>query len=433
MNGDIPSLKGVVTGDGGRAERISHPWPRRIFKGFLCVVILCAGMAVASYIKNNAPKAKKRPPKKAAPLVRTLAVFPSTHRAAVHGMGTVIPARQVFLKARVSGAILSIHPEFREGGFLEKGEAVVQIDPEDYRLIVKQMESQVVAKEYELKLELGRKEVAEREWALLKDGKPVKSFDGELALRKPHLKKAKADLVAARARLKQARLDLSRTAVLAPFNSVIRRKNVDIGSQVSTQEQLAELVGADVYWIQVPLPVDRLRWITIPKKTGDLGSDARIFFRNGSKSGYERTGKVVMALADVEEEGRMARLLVSVKDPLALKTPDVSKPPLLIGEYVQVKIEGHALEGVFRIPRAALRENREIWIAGNDGKIHIRKVSIVWRDMGHIFLDKGLNPGERLIVSDLAAAVEGMAIRTGRADPGGPSSRDMKKRRKKEG
>jgi RND family efflux transporter MFP subunit len=390
-------------------------------------------MAGASYIKKNAPKARKRPPRKSAPLVRTMAVFPSTHRATIQAMGTVIPARQVLLKAGVSGPILFIHPQFREGGLLKKGEVVLQIDPEDYRLAVKEMESQVVTEEYELKLEMGRQEVAQREWALLNDGKPVKAIDEELALRKPHLEKAKADLAATGAQLKQARLNLSRTAVIAPFNSVVRKKNVDIGSHVSSQEELAELAGTDVYWIKVPVPVDRLKWMTIPGKESDAGSVVHIFYGNGLRSGYKRTGKVVKLLPDVEEEGRMARLLVSVKDPLGLNTPGSSKPPLLIGEYVKVKIEGHAMERVFRIPRTALRENEKIWIAGDDGLLQVRKVSIFWRDIHHVFLEKGLNAGERLIVSDLAVAVEGMAIRIGNTDPGGAPDRDMKKRRRKEG
>ena len=433
MSRDIPNQNGVDTGKGEQAMGVSSPLRRRIFKGLLCAVILCVGTAGAFYVKDSAPRARKRPPKKSAPLVQTLTAFPSVHRATVQAMGIVVPARQVLLKARVSGAILSTHPEFREGGLLKKGATVVQIDPEDYRLSIKQMESQVVTEEYELKLELGRQEVAEREWALLKDGKPVKAIDLELALRKPHLEKAEADLAAARARLKQARLDLSRTAVLSPFNSVIRTKKVDIGSQVSIQEELAELVGTDEYWIRVSLPVDRLKWITIPKKAGESGSDVRIFFGNGVKSGYERTGKVVKLLADLEDEGRMARLLVSVKDPLGLQTPDASGPPLLIGEYVHVRIRGHALERVFRIPRTALREDTKIWIAGDDGRLHIRKVTPVWRDVHHVFLDQGLKPGERLIVSDLAAAVEDMAVRTESGNAGGPPGGNMKKQGKKEG
>jgi RND family efflux transporter MFP subunit len=427
MKGDIETGTGSVIKEEESDGHPSHIWKTLIVRGFLCLIILCAGLAGASYIKKNAPKAKKRPPKKVAPLVRTQTVHPSLERVIVRAMGVVIPARQVLLKSRVSGAIISIHPEFSEGGLLKKGDVVLKIDPEDYELAVKQMQSQVVTEQYEFKLELGRQEVAEREWALLKDGKPRSAFDEELALRKPHLEKAKADMTAVKAQLSQARLDLSRTKVLAPFNSVIREKNVDIGSQVSVQEELAELVGTDEYWIRVPVSVDRLKWITIPRKTGDSGSPARVFYGNGIESGYERTGKVIKLLADLETEGRMARVLVAVQDPLGLKAPDSPQPPLLVGEYVRAEIQGHSLDRVYRIPRTALRENSRIWIAGEDGLLHIREVETLWRDANHVLLREGLEPGEKLIVSDLAAPVEGMKIRVSKPENDVPSQQRLRR------
>jgi RND family efflux transporter MFP subunit len=326
-------------------------------------------------------------------------------------MGTVIPAREIVLKSRVSGEIVATHPEFVEGGFLRKGAKVLQIDPEDYELTVIQKQSQVADARYALKLEQGHQDVAKREWELLNGQKPAKESDVELALRKPHLEKAEADLEAAEAELKQARLDLARTTVRTPFNSIVRTKSVDLGSQVASQDQLAELVGTDEYWIQVSVSVDRLKWITIPRRNEKRGSRVRIIYGNESETPYVRSGKVVKLLGDLETEGRMARILVSVVDPMDLKTPGTKRPPLLIGEYIRVEIEGRELRDVVRVPRTGLRDNSRIWVAGDDGRLHIRNVDIAWRDPQTIFLRSGLREGERLIVSDLAAPVEGMVIR----------------------
>jgi multidrug efflux pump subunit AcrA (membrane-fusion protein) len=172
--------------------------------------------------------------------------------------------------------------------------------------------------EYNLKLELGHQEVAKREWMLLNGGKPAKSSDVDLALRKPHLDKAKADLEAAKAELKQANLNLARTRIRAPFNAIVRTHNVEMGSQVSIQDPLAELVCTDEYWIKVSIPVDRLKWISTPRNATESGSAVRIYYRNG----FERTGTVIKLFGDLETEGRMARILVSVEDPLSLESPD---------------------------------------------------------------------------------------------------------------
>ena len=74
-------------------------------------------------------------------------------------------------------------------------------------------------------------------------------------------------------------------------------------------------------------------------------------------------------------------------------------------------IQGRALDNVYRIPRSALRDNARIWIARDDETLQIREVTPLWRDADYVLLQDGLAPGERLILSDLTAAVDGMAVR----------------------
>jgi hypothetical protein len=175
---------------------------------------------------------------------------------------------------------------------------------------------------------------------------------------------------------------------------------------------LAELVGVDKYWIQVSVPVDYLKWISVPNRKGKKGSQVRVVHQ----SGYERTGEVIELLGDLETEGRMARILVAVMDPLGLKDSRETTRPLLIGEYVRVEVEGSQLTQVFRIPRIALREDDTVWLVGEDSTLDIRPVTTIWRDTQTVFLDQGLNPGDRVIVSDLAAPVEGMKVQVESAD-----------------
>ena len=392
------------------AEPRRRSWVRRIINIILSLAILGAGIAGASYLNKTAPKAQRRKPPRFDPIVKVEKVRKSNERAVIKAMGTVVPALEMVLKSRVSGEITSIHPEFVEGGFLWKGTKVIQIDPQDYKLALERRRFQVANARYALKMELGHQEVAQREWELLKGDKPATDLDLELALRKPHLEKARAELSAAEAELEQAKLNLSRTVILAPFNAIVRAKHVEPGSQVSTQDQLAELVGTNRYWVQVSIPVDRLKWITIPKLKGKPGSEVRVLYGSGSESAYERKGMVTKLLGDLETEGRMARVLVSVKDPLDREELKGNRPPLLIGDYVRVEIEGHELKDVIKIPRTALRDNSKVWIAGDDGLLQIRPVEIVWRDPEYILLKGGFSEKDLLIVSDLATPVEGMSV-----------------------
>jgi RND family efflux transporter MFP subunit len=380
---------------------------KRLLNLLMSLLVIVFGLVVATYITHKAPKAQKRAPVKVIPVVEVQVVQPEDHRIMVPAMGTVVPAREVVLRAQVSGKVLSLHPEFIEGGHIKENDEILQIDPVDYQLTVTLAEAKV--KDAESGLELAEEEAnaAKEEWRLLNEGDAsTNDKPPPLVAKEPQLAAAQARLKADQAELKKAELDLKRTSVRAPFNGIVRTKSVEVGSLVTPQDPLAGLVGVDEYWIQISVPVDYLKWISVPKRKGKKGSQVRVLHQNG----YERTGEVIELLGDLETEGRMARILAAVKDPLGLKDPGQTTRPLLIGEYVRVEIEGSPLSQVFRIPRVALRENDTIWVVGEDSTLQIRPVTTIWRDSQTVFLDQGLNPGDRVIVSDLAAPVEGMKI-----------------------
>jgi hypothetical protein len=116
-------------------------------------------------------------------------------------------------------------------------------------------------------------------------------------------------------------------------------------------------------------------------------------------------------MGDLATEGRMARILVEVSDPVGLNASTQDRAPLLISEYVRIEIQGRRLDGVFEIPRSALRDHSSVWLVGENQTLEIRKVRPIWRDAEIVLLKDALKPGENLIVSDLAAPVEGMMLR----------------------
>jgi len=343
-----------------------------------------------------------------APLVKTMPLTLETYRINIPAMGLVVPAKETVLKVPVGGEIIDLSPEFTPGGLLQEKGLMLQIDPKDYQLALQQKQRSLSDAEYAYKLELGRQDVAHREWSLLYGENKTGEVESELALRKPHLEKAKADIEAARAELELAKIDLARTRVTAPFNALVLNKYVDLGSQVSPQEKLADLVGTDAYWVQVSVPVEHLKWLKIPQDKNEEGAEATIQYREN----YKRHGKVIRMLADLSREGRMARLLVEVEDPLDLQTGKSRRQPLLIGEYVRVVIDGAPLPDVYRIPRFALHNDNQVWLADRDKKLAIRPVNTLWREEEYVYVQDGLQPDDSLIISALAAPVDGMNLRT---------------------
>ncbi|QTA80813.1 Efflux transporter, RND family [Desulfonema limicola] len=399
-------------------------------KIILPLLVLCAGIAGASYIKNSASKPGKRPPQLNIPLVEAQDVQVSSEQVIIQAMGTIIPAREIVLKSRIGGEIIAVHPEFKPGGYIMAEQEILTIDPKDYELLVTQKKGQVANALYALKMEMGQQDIASREWKLVNGNRPAKPSDKELILRKPHLEKAKADLEAAKADLEQARLNLSRTKVTVPFNAVIKSRNVETGSQISSGEQLADVIAVDQYWIQVSVPIDRLEWMKIPATSEETGSEVTILYRDMS---YERTGHVIRLLSELENEGRMARIIVAVDDPLNLENPEKTTPPLLLGEYVRVEIKGRELDHVLKIPRTALRDNNSIWVAENETTLSVRPVKTLWRDKNNVLLKNVLNNGEKIIISDLSTPVDGMKIRIAGSKKSDPEKTKPKNSGKKNG
>lgn len=378
------------------------------------MIIILAAVGAYATVKT-APKATKRAPAVIAPTVETMMLSQADHRVWVPVMGTVTAAREITLEARVTGEVDSVSPTFEPGGFFAAGEQILTISPEDYELVLSEVRAEVTTAEYNLKVEQGYQNVAGREWDLLKGETKASDSESSLALRKPHLEKAKADLAAAKAKLRQAQLDLERTRITAPFAAMVETKSTDIGASITSQDALATLIGTNEFWIQASVPVDRLDWIDIPSATQTEGSAVRIVSGVGPRKS-ERDGKVVRLLPSLESEGRMARILISVKDPLNLEGRAGVKP-LLLGSYVSVQIDGGTLDGVYSVPRTAYRDNGKLWIMTDMGTLDIRTMTPIWRDENTIVFGEGLKSGDIIVTSDLSAPMQGMKVRSATAPP----------------
>jgi len=121
-------------------------------------------------------------------------------------------------------------------------------------------------------------------------------------------------------------------------------------------------------------------------------------------------GRVIRLLGDLEDQGRMARALVSVADPLGRNRDDDAFAPLLLGQFVHVDIEGRRLSRVARIPRAALRNGERVWIVDDEGRLRFRRVEVVWREKDSFLVRGDLVEGDRLVVSEVAVPAEGMML-----------------------
>lgn len=382
----------------------------------LPLLIVVLGVVVVWVLMETGPQAQRKARPRNARLVDVQRIQKADKPIVVEAMGTVVPAKRVDVRPRVSGEIVGIGEDFVPGGRFLAGQMLVQIDPTDYALMVRQRKSDVARTKSAYQLELAQQSVVEREYELL--GETISEAERDLVLRKPQLESAKAAYEAAEAVLENARLDQARTQVVAPFNGVLQARHVNVGTQVSPATSLGTFVGTDMYWVEVSVPVDQLRWLFIPQSQGGVGSHVRIY--NESAWGREvfRTGRVMRLVPAVEPEGRMARLIVAVEDPLGQDTPTV--PILLLGTYVRVEIIGKSLDDVWAVKRTSLHDGDVVWVMNEADQLDIRKVDVVYRGRDEVLVRRGVGLGERVVTTDLGAPVSGMPLRVNEAGTQNP-------------
>ena len=277
------------------------------------VLVLTGAGVLAAYMIETEPRVERVQRDRLARLVEVVEVERTPYRIQIEAHGTVRAAREVTLRSQVGGEVIEVSDRLVPGGRLAKGDLIVAIDPRDYELAVRQRESDLAKVRAELALEQGSQTIAQREFELL--GENLTGQEKSLVLRQPQLATAKANVAAAEAALAEARLALERTRILAPFDALVLSESVDVGSRLSTQNDIAVLVGTGVYWVELAVPVSKLKWIDLPDASGSGGSTVRLMQDTVWGSADFREGKVINLLGDLGVSGRMAQLLVAVEDP----------------------------------------------------------------------------------------------------------------------
>lgn len=373
------------------------------------IIIILVGAAVMAALVTSRKAPKKEARIDPGALARVIEVRPSVTGVIVKGTGTVQPAMSVTVIPQVSGRVEQSSPSLVGGGFFNIGDTLFEIEPADYELGVQRAEAALLKAEYELAKIESQAKVARAEWTRL-NGNSTEA-PNPLVVYEPQLKDAEGSLKSARAALAMARLNLERTRLAAPFNSIVHSENIDPGQYVTPATGAAVLSGTDVAEIIVPLPLDELGWITVPRSAGESGSPAVVTMDIGGQV-HSWQGSIVRSLGEVDPNGRMIRVVVAVADPYGrIKSGAGKKTPLFFGAFVEVGFEGKKIEKIITIPRAALREGGAVWTVGADNRLVIKKVAVLRIERDSVLLKGGLTGGDRVVITTLAGAADGMRLR----------------------
>lgn len=408
--------------------------------------------------KGAPPKAPIKEKSRAVRVIKApkLAVLPKAV-----GWGYVQPGQVWSAVAEVSGRIVEISPRLKKGAIILKDELLIRIDPAQRKTAQKQADAAVknlLARLEELErkeenarsqitverkaLEITRKEL-ERRKTLVKSGvispseldleekvfltqqNKVRNYANTLNLIPAEREALMAEIISARSKLDDARLDLEKTEIRAPFDCRISREDIELGQAVNVGQVLAETDSMAVSEVFAQIPISSMRKIvpafkkdSLPFrfKDGKIDMDSvlkrlglsAVVRLDGENGPVEWSARVARISESIDSKTRSVGLYVAVDNPYD-QSLGANRPPLIRNMYGQVVVSGMPREPRVVIPRAALHEN-VVYVADADHRLERRMVEVDYSTGRLVSVVKGIAPDEMVVVSDLVPAVEGMLL-----------------------
>ncbi|MBW2286402.1 MAG: efflux RND transporter periplasmic adaptor subunit [Deltaproteobacteria bacterium] len=380
---------------------------KRYPKVLLPVLVLTSGLLIGGGMVMARPSVATRTPSNPTPMVHVLSVKPESVYLKIHTQGTVAPRTESDLIAEVSGRITWVSASLASGGFIEKDAPLIEIDARDYEVAMTRAKAALSRTESQLAL---AKRAAERQRALSQRGvaSPVSLDDAENALLV-----MEANRLEAEASLTQARHDLQRTQVKAPFAGRIRNKHVDVGQFVNRGNPVARIYAVDYAEVRLPIPDDAVAFVDLPinyrGEGGEVPQPKVVLTADFGGKQFSWNGRIVRTEGELDPRTRMIHAVARIEDPYG-RGDDPSRPPFAVGLFVEAEIEGRLVNDVYSLPHSALRGNDRVLVVDSESRARVRPITLLQRLPDRVLVASGLELGDRVVTSPLALTVDGMPV-----------------------
>ncbi len=379
--------------------------------------LLMLGMAISGYRYLIASKPEPRqhtmPP--VITKVEATRLKVQSYQVMLESRGTVRPRTETTLIPEVAGTIIEMSPSFREGGFFEKGELLLKIDPLNYETAITISKAALAQAKTVIEEEKARAVQAVENWKRLgKTGQP-----GDLVLRKPQLAEAAARVASSQAGVIRAERDLERTQIRAPYAGRILTKEVDIGQYVGPATTLGRCYAVDYVEIRLPLTNRQLAFIDLPEAyRGQNSAEEKKALSSVTLKGTigaqtaEWSGRIVRVEGAIDQRSRQLFVVAQVDDPY--KKDNKNRPPLKIGLFVHATIKAKVLDQVYILPRKAVRAGNEVILIDQQNRIRRQKTQPIWSDQNSVIIPatkgSGLESGQIICLTPLAFPANGALV-----------------------
>jgi len=362
--------------------------------GLIQLVVIVGFIAASVLISLALGNKKNTPPQTETQertlIVRTQDVRPTTHQITFSTTGTTAARSEVQVTPQISGKVIAVSENFFTGADFKKGETLFEVEPEDFKLETRRLQSQVAQSQTTLNLEQAQADAALAEWKMFNPDRPAPA----LVAREPQLAEAKANLRAAQAQLKNARLDLNRTKVTMPFDGKVLSATLERGQFVQSGQSYGSVFDPAELEIQASLNAQELEWL----QSGS-GEIAITITHNNETQTYE--GYLKRSAASLDAQTRFASITIGFKEP-----PE----SLIPGIFTTLNIAGPALNNTTEIRADALQNGGIVWAIQPDNTLTALTPMVI-QTRENTALVSGITTPTKIVLGKLNGATKGTKVR----------------------
>ncbi len=369
---------------------------KHYFKKYKPLVIFISSIIVVMLLIISKPSVKPEKSQYIAPLVEIERVSSEDIQVRIFSQGTVRPGKEIILSSEISGKINWVSEKLQVGSRFNKDDILLTFDKRDFELALIIAESNLSQAILNYERELAEYELAKKEWEQIGQGE-----GSSLALREPQFNRAKTLLASAEAGYEQAQRNLDRCTLTAPFNGIVRVKNVDIGTVAGPGIPLASIYSIDYVQIELPINQNEFNFLDDYKKN-------KVILSNESDGLFNKwIGTINRKSSEIDSRTRMQSVYANVKSPY--KTVK-GQAPLKVGMYVDAEIIGKKIKNSIKIPRDIIN-NSKVWVVNKKNELEKRNIEVLFYDKEYAVLKDGLYSGDQVLLTKLSIMIENMKVR----------------------
>ena len=361
---------------------------RKRISVFAGAALLLAGVSAVAYHDHGSPLSSAVAAPAAAPAaeVDVATVISKTITDYQSYSGRMEAVDHVDIRPLVSGTIVAVH--FKDGALVKKGDSLFTIDPRPYAAEVDRAAAQVAAAEARNSYTTADAARAER---LLGDNAIAKR-DYDEAQNAAH--EGAANLKAAQAALETAKINLGYTEVVAPVSGRVSRAEMTVGNIVSTGANAPLLTTlVSVSPIYASFDVDEQTYLRY--LSHDSKATVPVSLGLANEDGYSREGDVDSVDNQLDTTSGTIRVRARFNN---------GDGELVPGMYARVKVGGGAPHSAVMVQDAAVgtdQDKKYVLVVDATSRVQYREVTLGEEHDGLRVIQKGLQPGERIVVNGL--------------------------------